>query len=61
LQNADALNKIQYASVNLLHTPHKNIMYGAELLWGTREDKGGADGSDVRTQVSLKYSFSSLD
>jgi hypothetical protein len=61
LQNADALNRIQYASVNLLHTPHKNIMYGAELLWGTREDKGGADGSDVRTQVSLKYSFSSLD
>jgi hypothetical protein len=26
-----------------------------------REDKNGADGTDVRVQVSFKYSFSSLD
>lgn len=61
LQTGDAFKKGQYALVNLLHTPHKNIMYGAELLWGSREDKNGADGDDVRTQISLKYSFSSLD
>jgi hypothetical protein len=26
-----------------------------------RTDKGGADGTDFRLQVSVKYSFSSLD
>jgi hypothetical protein len=36
-------------------------MAGPELLWGERIDKGGAYGTDIRLQVSVKYSFTSLD
>lgn len=61
LQSPDAFKKGQYALVNLLHTTHKNVLCGVELLWGNREDKNGATGDDVRSQISLKYSFSSLD
>lgn len=61
LQEDDAFQKGQYALVNLLHTPVKDMMVGAELLWGSRTDKDGGYGNDVRTQVSFKYSFSSLD
>jgi hypothetical protein len=61
LQAPNAFKQGQYASVNLLAVPMKNMLVGPELLWGTRKDKGGADGTDVRLQVSAKYSFSSLD
>ena len=60
-QEDNAFHKGEYASVNLLHYPEKNIMAGVEFLWGSREDKNGAYGTDYRTQVSFKYSFSSLD
>jgi hypothetical protein len=36
-------------------------MTGAELLWGQLEQNGSDDGSDVRLQFSVKYSFSSKD
>jgi hypothetical protein len=61
LQTADAFKKAEYASVNLLSTPVKNILYGAELQYGNRQDKNGAFGDDIRTQISFKYNFSSLD
>lgn len=60
-QSSDAFHRGEYASVNLLHYPGKNIMIGGEFLWGSRHDKNGSYGDDVRTQVSFKYSFSSLD
>ncbi|MES2033070.1 MAG: DcaP family trimeric outer membrane transporter [Pseudomonadota bacterium] len=60
-QDANAFYLAQYASANVLYTPAKNLMMGAELLWGSREDNGGASGDDVRIQVSFKYSFSSND
>lgn len=61
LQDDSAFQKAEYASVNLLHTPVRNVMIGGELLWGSRQDKDGAYGDDIRTQISFKYSFSSLD
>jgi hypothetical protein len=61
LQEGSAFNKGQYASTNLLYKPVKNMLVGGELLWGSRTDKDGGYGSDVRTQISFKYDFSSLD
>ena len=47
--------------MNFLVTPFKNFIAGPEFLWGHRTDKGGATGTDTRLQVSVKYSFTSLD
>ncbi|MGH6911842.1 MAG: DcaP family trimeric outer membrane transporter, partial [Phenylobacterium sp.] len=60
-QSADAFNKAQYASVNLLWTPDKRILIGGEFLWGEREDFNKNKGDDMRLQFSFKYSFSSND
>jgi hypothetical protein len=46
-----------YSSGNLLWYPARNIMTGAELLWGEREDKDGNSSHDTRVQFSAKYSF----
>lgn len=61
LQPATTYKRGQYASVNLLHTPHKNIMMGGEVLWGSRKSKDGTQNDDSRIQISMKYSFSSKD
>jgi len=60
-QAANAFNYGQYASVNLLWTPAKRILMGAEFLWGARKDNDGAKGDDTRLQFSFKYAFSSDD
>jgi hypothetical protein len=57
-QSGDAFHLGQYASVNLLYTPADNLLFGAEALWGRREDFDGADGDDFRIQFTAKYSFS---
>ncbi len=57
LQANDAFKQGQYASVNVLATPLKDLLVGPELLWGMRTDKDGAQGQDVRLQVSVKWSF----
>ncbi len=56
-QNGGAFKKGDYFSANILHTPAENILIGAELLWGKREDFNGNSGDDSRIQFSLKYSF----
>jgi hypothetical protein len=56
-QTSDTFEKGQYASVNLLYYPVENVMIGGELLWGDREDFGGADNDDTRIQISVKYNF----
>jgi hypothetical protein len=61
LQEESAFKKGEYASTNLLYTPVKNVLVGGEVLWGSRTDKDGSYGTDFRTQLSFKYSFSSLD
>ncbi len=56
-QTPDTYKTGQYASVNLLYYPVDNVMIGGELLWGDREDFGGASNDDTRIQISVKYNF----
>jgi hypothetical protein len=59
LQEPGAFKRGEYASMNLLHYPVKNVLIGGELLWGKREDNDGNSGEDLRTQFTVKYNFSS--
>jgi hypothetical protein len=56
-QAPDAFHRGQYMSVNLLHYPAKNILAGAELLYGSRENNNGDANSDTRVQFSAKFDF----
>ena len=58
-QAADAFKAGQYALVNLMHYPAKDVMVGAEFQYGRRENK--SDGwavDDYRVQFTFKYNFS---
>src|SRR5581483_3371682 len=58
LQAGTAFKTGQYASANLLCTPVKNVMMGAEFQWATRKDFAGEEkATDRRLQFSFKYSF----
>lgn len=61
LQSDSAFHRGEYALVNYLHRPTQNVTVGGEMLWGGRQDKNGAYGTDVRSQITFKYDFSSLD
>jgi hypothetical protein len=61
LQAANAFEKGDYASANLLWYPTKNVFIGGEALWGKRTDNNGDDGTDSRVQFSYHYSFSTKD
>jgi hypothetical protein len=51
----------QYAIVNLLTTPFKNFMAGAELEYGQRTNFDGSyTANDVKLQFSFKYNFSQI-
>ena len=51
----------QYAIVNLLTTPFKNFMAGAELEYGSRANFDGSyKANDVKLQISFKYNFSQI-
>jgi hypothetical protein len=57
-QSADAFSKGQYALVNINHYPTDNVMVGAELQWGKRENfRDGFDSDDVKVQFSFRYNF----
>ncbi len=60
-QSVDAFKSGRYALINALYTPVENMMCGAEVQYGYRENF--ADGwtvDDVKIQFSFKYSFSHL-
>ena len=59
-QTSSAFQTGEYASVNLLWRPVKNVMMGAELLWGQRKDYNGQSGDDSRVQFTVQYKFSSI-
>jgi hypothetical protein len=45
------------ARFNLLHRPNHLLEYGAELLWGRREDQDGTAGDAVRLQFAMIVHF----
>ena len=58
LQAPNAYKSGQYVDANVLCTPVKNVMMGAEFQWAHRENKSdGFKVDDVRMQVTFKYSF----
>jgi hypothetical protein len=58
-QAANAFKRGQYASINLLATPVKNVMMGGELQFARRDNfSDGFHVNDIRLQFSFKYSFS---
>jgi hypothetical protein len=58
-QLPSAFKRGQYASVNLLCVPVKNVMMGGELQWLDRENNSdGFTSNDIRLQFSFKFSFS---
>jgi hypothetical protein len=59
-QDGSAFRKGEYASVNLLTTPAKNVMIGGELLWGKRTNNDGSSDDAMRFQFTVKYNFSSV-
>ncbi|WP_239490985.1 DcaP family trimeric outer membrane transporter [Luteitalea sp. TBR-22] len=58
-QSPSAFRDGQYALANLLYYPVKNVMIGAELQYGRRENFSDGFKSDgVKIQFSFKYNFS---
>jgi hypothetical protein len=61
LAKGTAYENGQYAIVNLLATPFKNFMAGAELEYGQRTNFDGSyTANDVKLQFSFKYNFSQI-
>jgi hypothetical protein len=56
-QAANAFRDGQYASINLLVTPAKNIMFGGEVQWDRRDNLDGFNSHDFKTQFGFKYNF----
>ena len=58
-QTASAFKNGRYAILNILNTPAPNLMWGAELQYGYRENfADGWDVDDLRLQFSFRYNFS---
>jgi hypothetical protein len=52
-----AFKQGSYASTNILYSPAKNVMWGAELLWGQKEQLDGASAIDTRVQFTGQFKF----
>jgi hypothetical protein len=53
----NAFHRGSYGSINLLYTPARNILTGAEYIWGKNEAKDGSSAIDDRIQFSTKFQF----
>jgi hypothetical protein len=45
------------ASANVIWSPTPRVDFGAEYLWGQRENKDGEEGDATQMQLSVKYRF----
>jgi len=55
--DGDQLDRTMYTALNLIWNPYKPVTFGAEWLWGKRENRDGATGTDNRFLVSSKFDF----
>ena len=46
-----------YGSTNLLYTPAKNVMWGAEFVWGKKQQMDGESATDTRIQFTGQFKF----
>jgi len=53
----DQLDSTMYIALNLVWNPFKAVTFGAEWLWGKRENRDCASGIDNRFLVSSKFDF----
>ena len=51
----DALNRVLYASANLIHRFTPTILVGAEGLWGRATRVDGVSATNARLQLTLRY------
>lgn len=57
-QLASAFRNGQYALANLLYSPARGIMMGAELQWGRRQNfRDGFRADDYRLQLSFRFDY----
>lgn len=60
-QTNDAFKKGQYIIGNVLYSPAKNCLAGAEFQWGNRDNfRDGWSTSITKIQLSFKYNFSEV-
>jgi len=57
VQLPTAYKKTEYSSLDLVWTPDPRWLLGAEVIYGSREDKDGESGSNVRTVVTSRFNF----
>jgi len=58
LETASDFHRGEYALINLLHYPAKNVMIGGEFQWGHRDNfNDGFEVSDRRIQFGFRYNF----
>jgi hypothetical protein len=56
-QAFNAFKQGSYASTNILYTAAKNVLWGAEFLWGQKEQMDGASAIDTRVQFTGQFKF----
>lgn len=57
VQLPTAYKETMYGSLNLVWTPDPRWLLGAEVVYGSREDKDGVSGSNVRTVFTTRFNF----
>jgi hypothetical protein len=55
LRAPDALRRIIYSSVNLIHRLTPTLIVGGEVLWGEASREDGATATNSRLQISVRY------
>ena len=55
LRAPDALRRIIYSSVNLIHRLTPTLIVGGEALWGEASRVDGATATNSRLQISVRY------